>query len=167
MRLGQGDVSLVVHGNRTVQDTSKLRKTLEALFDSQRLGVLATYGGGQPYSSLVAFAATNDLKYLVFATTRATRKYANLSAESRVAMLVDNRSNQDSDFHRAIAVTALGTAKEVKESERDRFLRLYLAKHPYLEEFVNSPICALLKVSVDRYYMVSRFQNVMELHMRR
>ncbi len=82
-------------------------------------------------------------------------------------MLVDNRSNQDSDFHRAIAVTALGTAEEVKESERDRFLRLYLAKHPYLEEFVNSPNCALLKVSVDRYHMVSRFQNVMELHMRR
>ena len=146
---------------------SQLRKTLKDLFASQRLGVLATYGEGQPYSSLVAFAATNDLKYLVFATTRATRKYANLSAESRVAILVDNRSNQDSDFHSAIAVTALGNAKEVKVSERDRFLTIYLAKHPYLEEFVNSPTCALLKVSVDRYYMVNRFQNVMELHMRR
>jgi hypothetical protein len=85
--------------------------------------------------------------------------------ESRIALLVDNRSNQDSDFHNAIAVTALGNAKEVKESERDRFLKLYLAKHPYLEEFVNSPTCALLKVSVDRYYMVNRFQKVMELHM--
>ena len=150
-----------------MESTSQIRKTLKDLFASQRLGVLATYGEGQPYSSLVAFAATNDLKYLVFATTRATRKYANLSAESRVAMLVDNRSNQDSDFHSAIAVTALGEAEEVKESERGHFLKLYLAKHPYLEEFVNSPTCALLKMCVDRYYMVSRFQNVMELHMRR
>ena len=146
---------------------SQLRKTLKDLFASQRLGVLATYGEGQPYSSLVAFAATNDLKYLVFATTRATRKYANLSAESRVAILVDNRSNQDSDFHSAIAVTALGKAEEIDKREKNQFLRLYLDKHPYLAEFVNSPTCALLKVSVDRYYMVNRFQNVMELHMRR
>ena len=150
-----------------MESTSQLRKTLKDLFASQRLGVLATYGEGQPYSSLVAFAATNDLKYLVFATTRATRKYANLSTESRVALLVDNRSNQDTDFHRAIAVTALGKAEEVKESERDHFLKLYLAKHPYLEDFVNSPTCALLKVSINRYYMVNRFRNVMELHMRR
>ncbi len=150
-----------------MERASQIKKTLKDLFESQRLGVLATYGEGQPYSSLVAFAATNDLKYLVFATTRATRKYANLSAESRVAMLVDNRSNQDSDFHSAMAVTALGEAEEVKESERGHLLKLYLAKHPYLEEFVNSPTCALLKMCVDRYYMVSRFQNVMELHMRR
>jgi nitroimidazol reductase NimA-like FMN-containing flavoprotein (pyridoxamine 5'-phosphate oxidase superfamily) len=150
-----------------VESVSQLRKTLKDLFASQRLGVLATYGRGQPYSSLVAFVATEDLKHLVFATTRATRKYANLSTESRVALLVDNRSNQDTDFHRAIAVTALGKAEEVKERERDHFLRLYLAKHPYLDEFVNAPTCALLKVSVDRYYMVNRFQNVMELHMRR
>jgi nitroimidazol reductase NimA-like FMN-containing flavoprotein (pyridoxamine 5'-phosphate oxidase superfamily) len=158
---------LVVPGNRTVQDTSKLRKTLEALFDSQRLGVLATFGRGQPYGSLVAFAATDDLKHLLFATTRATRKYANLVAQSRVSMLVDNRSNQDSDFHSSIAVTAMGRAEEVEASERDRFLKLYLAKHPYLEDFVMSPTCALLKISVDKYYMVSRFQNVMELHVRR
>jgi nitroimidazol reductase NimA-like FMN-containing flavoprotein (pyridoxamine 5'-phosphate oxidase superfamily) len=150
-----------------VENASQLRKTLKDLFTSQRLGVLATYGEGQPYSSLVAFATTDDLKYLVFATTRATRKYANLSADSRVAILVDNRSNQDSDFHSAIAVTALGNAEEVKESERDRFLRLYLAKHPYLEEFVNSATCALLKVSVQKYHMASRFQNVMELHVTR
>ena len=150
-----------------MKSASQLRKTLKDLFSSQRLGVLATYGQGQPYSSLVAFAATDDLKYLVFATTRATRKYANLSTESRVALLVDDRSNQDSDFHSAVAVTVLGNAEEVKQSERDRFLRLYIAKHPYLEEFVNSPTCALLKVSVQKYYVARRFQNVMELHVRR
>jgi nitroimidazol reductase NimA-like FMN-containing flavoprotein (pyridoxamine 5'-phosphate oxidase superfamily) len=155
-----------VRKDRPVQSTKGLRKTLKGLFDSQRLGVLATYGGGQPYSSLVAFAATNDLKHLVFATTRATRKYANLAAKERVAVLVDNRSNQDSDFHKAIAVTAMGRAEEVEASERDRFLKIYLGKHPYLKEFVVSPTCALLKISVDKYYIVSRFQNVMELHMK-
>lgn len=145
-------------------DESELRKAIKGLLTSQQLAVLATQGGGQPYSSLVAFAATDDLKYLLFATTRTTRKFANLSAESRVAMLVDSRSNQDSDFHNALAVTAMGIAREVNDREREHFLKLYLKKHPYLQEFVESPSCALLSVRVDKYYMVSRFQNVMELH---
>jgi nitroimidazol reductase NimA-like FMN-containing flavoprotein (pyridoxamine 5'-phosphate oxidase superfamily) len=155
---------LVVRRNFAVQNTSQLRKTLKDLFDSQRLGVLSTYGQGQPYGSLVAFAATDDLKHLLFATTRATRKYANVMAQSRVSMLVDNRSNQDSDFHSSIAVTVMGRAEEVEESERDRFLKLYVTKHPSLEDFVMSPTCALLKISVDKYSMVSRFQNVVELN---
>ena len=148
-------------------DDIEFRKTLAELFSSQPLAVLATQGSGQPYGSLVAFVATDDLKHILFATTRATRKYANLSEESRVAMVVDNRSNQDSDFHNALAVTAMGTAEEVRDDERNDLTQLYLAKHPYLREFVMSPTCALLKVSVDRYYMVTRFQNVVELHVKR
>jgi nitroimidazol reductase NimA-like FMN-containing flavoprotein (pyridoxamine 5'-phosphate oxidase superfamily) len=148
-----------------MNDESHVRTVLTELFTSQQLAVLATQGGGQPYSSLVAFAATDDLRHLLFATTRATRKYANLSGESRVAMLVDNRSNQDSDFHNAVAVTAIGRAEEVEDHEKERLLRFYLNKHPYLQEFVTAPTCALLRVRVERYYLVSRFQNVMELHM--
>ena len=150
-----------------MKDTSELRRLLNELFASQPLAVLATEGEGQPYASLVAFAATEDLEYLLFATTRSTRKYANLLAESRVALLVDNRSNQDSDFHNAVAVTATGRAEEVEAHEKDTLLRLYLTKHPHLSEFVTSPTCALLKVTVDTYYTVRRFQNVMELHIKR
>lgn len=148
-----------------MKDESHLRTVLTELFTSQQLAVLATQGGGQPYSSLVAFAATDDLRHLLFATTRTTRKYANLSGESRVAMLVDNRSNQDSDFHNAVAATAIGRVEEVEDHEKERLLGFYLNKHPYLEEFVTAPTCALLRVRVERYYLVSRFQNVMELHM--
>lgn len=147
-----------------MKTTAHLNKALRELLRTQQLAVLATQGGGQPYGSLVAFVATDDLKHLLFATTRATRKYANLLTESRVAIVVDNRSNRDSDFHEALAVTVMGKAQEVKGSERDRLIELYLSKHPYLEEFVMAPTCALLRVTVDRYYMVSRFQNVMELH---
>jgi nitroimidazol reductase NimA-like FMN-containing flavoprotein (pyridoxamine 5'-phosphate oxidase superfamily) len=53
---------------------AKLRELLAELFDSQRSAVLATQGGGQPYCSLMAFAATGDLRDLLFATLRATRK---------------------------------------------------------------------------------------------
>ena len=82
-------------------------------------------------------------------------------------MVVDNRSNREVDFHQAAAVTATGLVKEVEDSERERFQRLYLSKHPYLKEFVSAPTCALLKVDVETYYVVNRFQNVMELHIKR
>jgi hypothetical protein len=112
---------------------------------------------------LVAFAATDDLKHLAFATTRATRKYANLSADSQVAMLVDNRRNQVSDFENAAAVTAIGKAEEVGGPNRDRLLEVYLAKHPHLKGFATSPTSALIKVTVEKYDVVRRFQHVVEL----
>ena len=82
-------------------------------------------------------------------------------------MLIDNRSNQTNDFREATAVTALGRAKEIIDAEREKYLSLYLGKHPNLEDFVNSPSCALIKIEVDWYYVVSRFQNVIEIHVER
>ena len=142
----------------------QIKETLRDLLVSQQLSVLATQQEGQPYTSLVAFAATQDLKELLFATARTTRKFANLARDSRVSLLVDSRSNRDADIHQAMAVTAIGTAEEVRETDRGRYLEIYLAKHPLLEEFVKAPSCALIRVRLDSYNLVSRFQKVMELH---
>ena len=147
-----------------MKDTERLKELLGDLLRSQKLAVLATHDKGQPYASLVAFAETEDLKRFLFATTRTTRKYANLSADSRVAMLVDSRSNQDSDIHSARAVTATGRVEEVFEDQKDRFLEIYLEKHPHMKDFVHAPTCALLQLRVKTYYLVSKFQKVIELH---
>ena len=146
----------------------QLIQTLKALFSSQRLATLATQGKGQAYGSLVAFAASDDLKHLLFATTRATRKYANLTGAPRVAMVIDNRTNQESDFHKTIAATATGKVQEAEGKEKESFLRLYLSKHPYLKDSFSFPSasCALLRLEVETYYVVSQFQNVMELHIK-
>jgi nitroimidazol reductase NimA-like FMN-containing flavoprotein (pyridoxamine 5'-phosphate oxidase superfamily) len=149
-----------------LKNATQLKTLLKALFSSQSLAVLATYGSGQTYGSLVAFAATDDLKSLLFATTRDTRKFDNLTLNPMVALVMDNRANQETDFHRAIAVTATGSVKEAGASEKDLLLKLYLSRHPYLKEFVTSPTCALLKVDIDTYFIVSNFQNVMELHIK-
>ncbi len=146
-----------------MEKRAQLKEFLRDLFRAQRLAVLATQSGRQPYGNLVAFVATKDLKHLLFATTRATRKYANIKRNPRIAMVMDNRSNEETDFHRARAVTATGVVEEAEGRERVRFQKLYLSKHPYLKEFVSSPTCALLKMEVETYYIVKRFQQVMEL----
>ena len=78
----------------------------------------------------MAFAATADLKTLLFATTRATRKYANLLTHADVAMVIDTRTNQTSDFSDAAAVTLLGEVEEVSAHERQEFLNIYLESTP-------------------------------------
>lgn len=148
-----------------MKDTEALKKVIKDLFALENLAVIATQREGQPFTNLVAFSATDDLKHLVFATTRATRKYANLMADSRISMMIDNRQNQVSDFHKATAVAAIGRVDEVKGPEKADLMRLYLSKHSHLKAFATAPTCALMKLTVERYDVVSRFQNVMELWM--
>ena len=147
-----------------MHDIHQLKETIRGILDSQKLSVLATQSNGRPYGSLVAFASTADLKTILFATTRATRKYANLLTHADIAMVIDTRTNQTADFSDATAVTVLGEVEEVPDNELQKFLRIYLEKHPYLREFVESPTTALLRVKAKTYIMVSRFQNVQELH---
>ena len=145
-------------------ETAEVLEIIRNLLASQRLAVLSTQNQGQPYSNLVAFAAVPDLKYLLFATSRATRKYANLLADSRVSILIDNRTNEAVDFAEAAAVTVLGQSWEMYGVDRQQLLPIYLERHPYLQNFVNSPNCALLRVKVERYILVTRFQDVREIY---
>jgi hypothetical protein len=135
---------------------------IKSLFVAQRFAVLATESGGQPYSNLVAFAETDDLKNLVFVTNRNSRKYTNTRVNNRVAMLVDNRTNQPSDLDKAAAITALGTIGEVMADYYDALSRIYLAKHPRLDSFLGNPSNALMSVAV-RDYIVATFEGVRHL----
>ena len=135
------------------------------LLREQRLGILGTNHQGHAYTSLVAFVATEDVRCLYFATTRATRKYNNLAKDQHVALLVDNRAHQETVLYEATALSAYGQAREILNEERDIALTLYLAKHPELKTFVSSPSTALFRISVASYHLVQRFQNVTEFRM--
>jgi heme iron utilization protein len=145
------------------EDELQLRKLLKDLFKNQLFASLATQQLTRPYTNLIAFAATQDIKDILFITRRETRKYANLLSNNNVSVLIDNRSNSDADFRNAIAVTAVGTAEEVKDQNRDTLLHLYLAKHHSMEKFAHSPESALFQIKVKKYFIVRKFQEVMEL----
>lgn len=147
-----------------VQD-AHVRESLKELFRSQSLAVLATSLCEAPgtYTSLVGFAATDDLRHIVFATERGTRKHRNIEACPDVSLLMDSRTNRQQDFQEAVAVTVVGRATDTSGAERDALQKLYLAKHPHLADFVSAPSCALLRVDVACYYHVRQFQKVTEL----
>ena len=135
------------------------------LFDSETLAVLSTQKDGHPYASLVAFAATPDMKKILFLTPSTTRKYDNLTASPRVAVLVNNSRNSTDDFYSAMAVTALGSAEPLRGEGRGEYLDIYLARHPHLGEFAAAPTTELIGITVDKYIKVSRFQSVIEIRM--
>jgi nitroimidazol reductase NimA-like FMN-containing flavoprotein (pyridoxamine 5'-phosphate oxidase superfamily) len=139
-----------------------IQPALRALLQSQRFAVLATDDHGQPFASLMAFAATEDLRHLVVLTEQTTRKYANLRSNPRVALLIDDRENKGSDTEDSVVVTAIGEAQELDRDAGAPLLDLFLARHPYLAAFANSPSCVIVRVKVSSYQLVSRFQQIVE-----
>jgi nitroimidazol reductase NimA-like FMN-containing flavoprotein (pyridoxamine 5'-phosphate oxidase superfamily) len=55
-------------------DLIEVEDEIKHLVDSQSFAVLSTQGEGQPYAFLISFAASNDPKYMVFATQTQTKK---------------------------------------------------------------------------------------------
>ena len=142
---------------------SYLKERLKSLMKEQTLGVLASFHDDEPYTNLVAFVTSDDLKYIFFVTPVSTRKYSYLSVSRKASIMIDNRSNDESDFKDAMAVNATGSVMEVEKS--DEIKALYLEKHPYLRDFIQSPSSALMRMNVERYTVASKFQNVVEIDM--
>jgi uncharacterized pyridoxamine 5'-phosphate oxidase family protein len=145
--------------------TRSQRKTIADLLAAQKLGILATLGQTYPYQNIVAFAASGDLKNILFATRRSTGKYKNLKRRKRVAIFIDDRSNRETDFQQAAGMTAIGHALELRGRGRERSAQLFLRKHPSLREFLSASDCALFAIRVRVYYVVLHFQDVFEVRM--
>jgi nitroimidazol reductase NimA-like FMN-containing flavoprotein (pyridoxamine 5'-phosphate oxidase superfamily) len=138
---------------------------LRRLLHGQPLGVLATSAANNTHAALVAFVASDDLHELVFATSRATRKFRSLQENSNASLLVDDRRNDVRDFRDACAVTAHGRAAMVDSGRLQELRDRYIQKHPHLEDFVRSPSCALIRIVVESYDLVGNFQEVHTLRM--
>lgn len=138
---------------------------IRALMATQRLAVLSTSDGHQPYASLVAFAATADMQQLFFSTARATRKYRNLTTCARAALLIDSRSHRDDDLETATAVTALGPVRELTDQEHALAAARLMERHPQLASFVTAPDSALFAMDIASLQLVTRFQEVTEIHL--
>jgi heme iron utilization protein len=141
-----------------------LKEQIKRVLEAKRFAVLATSHAGQPHASLMAFTPVGGARYLVFATYRGTQKYRNLLEDGRVAVLIDDREADATQAQRGIVLTAIGTAKEIPDAEREAAVRAHLARHPTLEEFVRAPDCALVRVAVGAYEVVGGIDDVRWYH---
>lgn len=135
---------------------------LTELLQQQKLGVLATTIADTPHTSIVAFACSTNQKMVYFGTPIATIKFRNIEQNPRVELLIDNRQNLSRDFSEAAAVSCVGKATILKEQAREEGCVMLSAKHPELAHFFAAPTCALISISIEKYSLVVRFQEVIE-----
>jgi hypothetical protein len=145
----------------TRKGTAAIPERLKAFDREEYFGVLATDDGGKPYTSLISYALSPDLKRVIFATPRGTRKYSNIVHSAQVAILIDNRSKGKDRLLKTEAMTILGAAKRIRKGRTWKDLAgIFLRKHPDLEGFMNAPTTALIAVEIVRCIHVSHFQTV-------
>ena len=144
------------------QSETDAKKATEKIIASELYGVLATQYNKHPYTSLMAYGYSSDLKNIIFTTPKTTRKHEFLEACSNVAFQIDNRPKKIQSIMSIDSLTATGTAYEVdiEQEEYAKFKTLLLAKHYYLERFISSPSSALYCIEVKQYFHVMRFQDV-------
>lgn len=89
---------------------------------ARRLGVLGSVSPeGEPQSALVGIAVTEELE-IVFDTLTTTRKYRNLTADSRACFAIGWEGEQTVQFE--------GKAFVPEGSELDRYKSVYFARWP-------------------------------------
>jgi nitroimidazol reductase NimA-like FMN-containing flavoprotein (pyridoxamine 5'-phosphate oxidase superfamily) len=129
---------------------------------SQRFGVLSTTYDDIPHCSLVALAFSQDLKRILFATSKTTKKYNNITKNQNLSMFIDNRKNNPEDIKNTITICATGVAKVVEP-----FAGLpvdlktaYEKMHPYLSGFIGEKTTVFVIINVNKYQIVSNFQEI-------
>jgi len=137
-----------------------VRQEVSWMLETQRVGVLATFDGGQPYTSLMAFVPQAGRGSLLLVSRRNSRKYRNLTAHPQVALLLDNRTQPLEDFMTVTAVTAVGAVCEVGGEEEESGRRRFILRHPEMEGFVRDPECALFRLQVAEYIVVTAFEEI-------
>ena len=143
-----------------MKNITTLKADITALFGQQYFAVLATRSGEHIHTSLVAFAAADNLKSIYLCTPRATRKFNNIKENPVVSLLVHNSTNQTTDIRQAMAVTVSGTAAEVDTDQLAQARGIYLSKQSQMTGFANAPNTAMVEIRVSRYDVVAHFQEV-------
>jgi general stress protein 26 len=147
--------------DRVTKGKTFIPDRLRILDGIQPHAVLATESAGQPYTSLIAFALTPDIKGLIFVTPKSTRKYKNILKNNRVSLLIDTRTNTVKDYMGAESVTILGNAHRVRSGEKwTRIAGIFAKKHARLKKIITSLETALILVEITDCIHVTKFQRV-------
>ena len=129
---------------------------MKALLRDKDLCVLATAAGGVPHCSLMAYVTNEDGTALYMATMKNTTKYANLSKNPRLSLLVDTRDDAAGEKTGATqALTVEGRCEVLDETgERARAHAALLDRHPALQEVLEHPDTGILRIHIESFLLL-------------
>ncbi len=137
-------------------------RQIKNITDTSSLAVLATERCGLPHTSLTGYLLSKDFKCLYFFTPKNTKKYKNIEFNPNVSIIIDNRDTKIDKKSSINAVTIIGKASIIEKPTKNLIYK-FLIKNPELEEFTKPDLNVLLKVKINQYILVSKFQQTTEL----
>jgi general stress protein 26 len=141
----------------------EIQKNIFNVLEGQKFGIFTSVSElNDPHPTLVAYTISTNLKEIVFATPESTRKFRNIILRPHVSFFWDSRINSADDIKNAFTVSAIGEAEILNEPQLSIAKQAYLKRHPYMEDFIETPTTRLVSVKVKRFELVSQFQNVFE-----
>jgi putative heme iron utilization protein len=108
-----------------------LGKTIRALLETERSGVLATLSasrGGWPFASVAPYALTGRGEPLLLLSSLAEHT-RNVQADSRASLLVQDHASL-ADPQAGSRITILGRIEPLRESGLEAARERYLGRHP-------------------------------------
>lgn len=145
------------------ENVGELKNDIRRLCESELFGVLATQGKGITHASLISFAISNDLKYIVFATPVNTGKFNLIAADENISVLIDDRSSHKESINEISALTIIGKGKILSDEKQIvKWGNFLTEKHPNLKTFVNATSTAVILLEIEKHLYVKKFQEMRE-----
>jgi hypothetical protein len=138
-------------------------KKIAELVQAQGHCVLATCADGQPHTSLMSYCPAPDGREFWLATLADTRKYANLCANPRASLLIDDRAGdrQGGSGRPGLALTVEAELTAFADAGAEATARrALLARHPELEGFLALDGVLVLRLKGLRYQLLSGLTEV-------
>lgn len=95
---------------------------------------------GGPHASLMSYAVAPDLRYIYMATVASSRKWANLTANPKMAILIDEREmSTHGGRGQSRALTIGGVNEPSADGTKEMVLGMLRNKFPHLKGFLARP----------------------------
>lgn len=141
---------------------------IRTVMNTVKFGTLSTFDqSGGIHANLIAFSINDTLDELYFITAKSTRKYENILKNNRVSFLAHNCTNSMSDITGAQAIALTGEARDVSPLSLGVIKDSFLQEHPYMAELTYSPDAVFLLIGIDTFDLVSHFQDVQTVKVRK
>lgn len=120
------------------------------------LCVLATVSEGKPHCSLMSYITDDECSEIYMISHKQTKKYANLTANPIVSLLIDTRGEERGQKRIYIkALTISGEFQTINDpGKKDLIHEKFLRRHPHLGIFLNDPGAELFSIKIKSFQLL-------------
>jgi nitroimidazol reductase NimA-like FMN-containing flavoprotein (pyridoxamine 5'-phosphate oxidase superfamily) len=140
----------------------ELATEVSNLLSQQKQCVLATMDETFPCQHLMAYAFSEDLFTIHFATYSNTRKFQNMQKNPNVSMMWDNRKGSIQDHVDGYSLTATGSAELLKGQLQEDARKSLYSRNSTLCNLLSSSNCRLISVSLEEYTLTKGYNHIFQ-----